>query len=96
VRLVEVPVDERAAIIKCYLQQVPGARPHIPLDRHRPVADFAAIAAQIPVFRVVSRETDMAPATVAHRGEPTTTTDVRRLDGLDENLVTGWDPADPP
>jgi hypothetical protein len=56
VRLIEMPVGERAPIIKSYLKQVPGARPHIPVDRHRPVADFAPIAAQTPVFRVVPRE----------------------------------------
>jgi hypothetical protein len=55
VRLIEVPVGERAPIIKSYLRQVPGARPHIPVDRRRPVADFAAIAAQVPVFRVIPR-----------------------------------------
>jgi hypothetical protein len=51
-RLAEVPVAERAPIIKRYLEQVPGARPHIPVDRHAPVADFEAIAQRYPVFRV--------------------------------------------
>jgi polyisoprenoid-binding protein YceI len=51
-RLVELPVGERAPVIKRYLQQVPGARPHIPVDRRAPVADFARIAPQYPVFRV--------------------------------------------
>ena len=52
-RLVEVPVSERPAIIKRYLKQVPGARPHIPVDRHAPLTDFEAIASRYPVFRVV-------------------------------------------
>ena len=51
-RLVEVPVAERAPIIKRYLQKVPGGRPHIPVDRTAPVSDFEAIAAKYPVFRV--------------------------------------------
>jgi polyisoprenoid-binding protein YceI len=51
-RLVEVPVSERAPIIKRYLAQVPGARPHLPVDRRAPVADFEAIAPRYPVFRV--------------------------------------------
>jgi len=51
-RLVELPVSERAPILKRYLQQVPGARPHIPVGRHAPVADFEAIAPRYPVFRV--------------------------------------------
>jgi polyisoprenoid-binding protein YceI len=51
-RLAEVPVAERAPLIKRYLEQVPGARPHIPVDRHASVADFEAIAPRYPVFRV--------------------------------------------
>lgn len=52
VRLVEVPVGERAPIIKRYLEKVPGGRPHIPVDRRAPVEDFEAVAATIPVFAV--------------------------------------------
>ena len=52
-RLVEAPASERAAIIRRYLEKVPGARPHIPVDRHAPLADFEAIAPRYPVFRVV-------------------------------------------
>jgi hypothetical protein len=51
-RLVEVPVDERAPILRRYLQKVPGARPHIPVDRNAPLAEFDVIAARFPVFRV--------------------------------------------
>jgi F420H(2)-dependent quinone reductase len=52
-RLVEVPASERPPIIKRYLQKAPGARPHIPVDRHAAVAEFQAIASRYPVFRVV-------------------------------------------
>jgi hypothetical protein len=52
VQLVEVPVEQRAPVIKRYLEKVPGGRPHIPVDRHAPVADFESIAADHPVFRV--------------------------------------------
>jgi F420H(2)-dependent quinone reductase len=52
-RLVEVPVSQRPPIIKRYLQKVPGARPHIPVSRHAPVADFGTIAPHYPVFRIV-------------------------------------------
>ncbi|MEV4703005.1 nitroreductase family deazaflavin-dependent oxidoreductase [Actinoplanes sp. NPDC049316] len=52
--LVEVPPQQRAAILQRYLQLAPGARPHIPLDRHAPLADFAAIAGQYPVFRITA------------------------------------------
>ena len=53
VRLLEVPVDERAPLIRRYVECVPGGRPHIPVDRHEPVEAFEAIAASYPVFRVV-------------------------------------------
>jgi polyisoprenoid-binding protein YceI len=53
-RLAEVPVAERAPAIRRYRQKVPGARPHIPVDRHAPLADFEAIAPHYPVFRVSS------------------------------------------
>jgi deazaflavin-dependent oxidoreductase (nitroreductase family) len=52
-RLVEVPVSDRPAIIRRYLKVAPGGRPHIPVDRRAPVAEFAAVAARYPVFRVV-------------------------------------------
>jgi deazaflavin-dependent oxidoreductase (nitroreductase family) len=52
-QLVEVPVAERPAILRRYLQKVPGARPHIPLPPGAAEADFAAIAARYPVFLVV-------------------------------------------
>jgi hypothetical protein len=65
-RLVEVPVSDRAPIIKRYLEQVPGARPHIPVDRRAPVADFEAIAPRYPVFRVVSLAGPGRPARKRH------------------------------
>jgi deazaflavin-dependent oxidoreductase (nitroreductase family) len=54
-RLVEVPVEQRAAILRRYVQKVPGARPHIPVDRHAPTTDFVGISSRYPVFRVESR-----------------------------------------
>ena len=53
--LAEVPVAERAPILQRYLRKVPGARPHIPVDRHAPLAEFAAIADRYPAFRVEPR-----------------------------------------
>lgn len=53
VQLEEVPVDQRAPILKAYLQRAPGARPHIPVDKDAPVAAFEAVAASFPVFRIV-------------------------------------------
>ena len=54
IQLEEVPVDQRAPILKEYLQRAPGARPHIPVDKDAPLADFEKVAADLPVFRVVS------------------------------------------
>jgi polyisoprenoid-binding protein YceI len=68
-RLVEVPAAERAPIIRRYLQQVPGARPHVPAGRNAPVAEFEAIAPRYPVFRVCAGRPDPAagPARSAGR-----------------------------
>jgi len=52
VRLIEVPPDQRAPILKAYLQRAPGARPHIPVDKDAPLSEFAAIAAAYPAFRI--------------------------------------------
>ena len=51
--LVEVPISERAPILKRYLEKVPGARPHVPVARDEPLHAFEAIAPRYPVFRVV-------------------------------------------
>jgi polyisoprenoid-binding protein YceI len=66
-RLVEVPVSERAPIIKRYLGRVPGARPHLPVGRHAPLAGFEAIADRYPVFRVVPAPALAGPAGRRHR-----------------------------
>ena len=52
--LEEVPVDQRAAIIKSYVQRATGARPHIGVDKDAPLAAFEAVAANYPVFHVVA------------------------------------------
>ena len=53
VRLEEVDPGLRAPILRRYLALAPGARPHVPVDRRAPLADFERIAGQYPVFRVV-------------------------------------------
>jgi deazaflavin-dependent oxidoreductase (nitroreductase family) len=52
VRLEEVEPAARAAVLRQYLQVAPGGRPHIPVDRRAPLADFERIAARYPVFRI--------------------------------------------
>jgi hypothetical protein len=44
----------RAPILACYLDVAPGARPHIPVDRHAGGAATAAVAADYPVVQVCS------------------------------------------
>jgi deazaflavin-dependent oxidoreductase (nitroreductase family) len=53
----EIPADERAPILKAYLQRAPGARPHVPVNKAAPLAAFERVAADFPVFRVASAET---------------------------------------
>ena len=52
VRLDEVDPGARAPILRQYLQVAPGARAHIPVDRHAPLEEFERIAARYPVFLV--------------------------------------------
>ena len=53
VRLADVPEARRAPILQRHLEVAPGARPHIPVDRRAPLAEFERIAARFPVFRIV-------------------------------------------
>jgi deazaflavin-dependent oxidoreductase (nitroreductase family) len=62
-QLVEVPASERPPILRRYLDKVPGARPHIPVDRDAPTADFAAISSRYPVYRVTFGTLSNRPAT---------------------------------
>ncbi len=55
VRLEEVPVTERAPVLQAYLKRAPGARPHLPVHKDAPLAEFEQVAARFPVFRVVPR-----------------------------------------
>jgi hypothetical protein len=54
VRLEEVDPAARPPILRRYLACAPGARPHIPVDRHAPLEDFEQVAPQIPVFRITT------------------------------------------
>lgn len=48
----EVPACERAPVLARYVAKVPGGRPHIPVPEGAPLAQFAAVAATYPVFRI--------------------------------------------
>jgi deazaflavin-dependent oxidoreductase (nitroreductase family) len=54
VRLTEVDPNDRAPILRRYLDLAPGARPHIPVERKAPLPEFAGIADRYPVFRVTT------------------------------------------
>lgn len=53
ITLEEIPVNERAPILKTYLQQAPGARPHMPVDKDAPLTEFAAVVEEFPAFRIL-------------------------------------------
>jgi len=54
IQLEEVATDQRAAILRAYLQRAPGARPHVPANKDAALAEFEKIAMEYPVFRVAS------------------------------------------
>jgi hypothetical protein len=56
VHLEEVDPAARPPILRRYLACAPGARPHIPVDRHAPSEEFEPIARQIPVFRISTEQ----------------------------------------
>src|SRR5204863_4029716 len=53
IHLEEVPADQRAPILREYLQRAPGARPHVPVSKDAPLGEFEKVAPAFPVFRVV-------------------------------------------
>ena len=55
VRLIEMPDDEKPAILRRYMDVAPGARPHVPVDRRAPQQAFEQVAPRIPVFRITAR-----------------------------------------
>jgi hypothetical protein len=68
VLLAEVPAEQRAPILKAYLQRAPGARPHIPVHKDAPLAEFEQIAPAFPIFWVVKDVHAHAERTVHEAG----------------------------
>jgi deazaflavin-dependent oxidoreductase (nitroreductase family) len=56
VHLEEVPIEQRAPILKAYLHKAPGARGHIDINQDAPLSEFEQVAAQYPVFRVIAED----------------------------------------
>src|SRR5215469_3001390 len=48
VYLEEIAASQRAPILKAYLQRAPGARPHVPVSRDAPLAEFEQVAPAFP------------------------------------------------
>src|SRR4029450_12040784 len=46
----------RPPILRRYLACAPGARAHVAVDRHAPLDEFARVAPQVPVFRIVAEK----------------------------------------
>jgi hypothetical protein len=61
VRLVEIPPEKRAPVLRRFLELAPGARPHLPVDQHASLVDFARIADDYPVFRIDPHPTEQEP-----------------------------------
>jgi deazaflavin-dependent oxidoreductase (nitroreductase family) len=55
VLLEDVPVEERSALLKAYLQIAPGARAQISVNKDAPLEEFEKVAATYPVFKVNPR-----------------------------------------
>jgi hypothetical protein len=52
VRLVPVPAEDRAPVLQAYVRVASSGRKHFPLPVEAPLADFSAIAADYPVYRI--------------------------------------------
>jgi|SRR5882724_3550072 len=55
VQLDELPADQRAPILRAYLQRAPGARPHIPVSKDAALGEFQRVAAAFPVFHLANK-----------------------------------------
>lgn len=55
VRLVPVPPEHRAPILREYVGVAPSGRQHFPLPVDAPLSEFAAIAERYPVYRIDPR-----------------------------------------
>lgn len=55
VRLVEVPAEERAPVLREYVRIANSGRTHFPVQPGAPLSEFAAIAERYPVFRISPR-----------------------------------------
>ena len=52
VKLVEIPAEERAPILKDWCKVATSGRQHLPVPHDAPIAAFETIAADYPAFRI--------------------------------------------
>jgi F420H(2)-dependent quinone reductase len=52
ITLIEDLTDNRAGVLRRYLELAPGARPFFPVDRRAPLSDFERIVDDYPVFQI--------------------------------------------
>jgi hypothetical protein len=52
VRLVPVPPEQRAPVLREYVRIASSGRQHFPLPAGAPLSEFAAIAERYPVYRI--------------------------------------------
>lgn len=52
IRLVPIPPEERAPMLREYVRVAASGRRHFPLPVGAPLSEFAAIASRYPVFRI--------------------------------------------
>ena len=76
VHLEEVAADHRAPVLKACLARADGARPHVPVSKDAPLAEFERVASQFPVFRIVPKSVAGIPT--EQSSSPQAQTDVRR------------------
>jgi len=67
VTLEEIPVAERAPILKAYVARAPGGRPHFDVPSNAPLSAFDRIAVRYPVFRVRAQSTQHVDLAVDSR-----------------------------
>lgn len=57
VRLTEVPIGERAPILKAYCQVATSGRHHFPVSHNAPLSEFDAVAERYPCFALTRGRT---------------------------------------
>jgi hypothetical protein len=58
VRLTEIPVHDRAPVLKAWCQVATSGRRHLPVPHDAPVSAFEAIVRDYPVFRIDALRSD--------------------------------------